>query len=649
MILDKFNFFIKKFHTKHINKDKNSIIKCPLSNIDNNGECNCIPVITKSKFHIWFHCENHKNIKYIELNTYLFLTNIDKIFIKGPRKINETNLSENIKFIQENSVKSKFKLGINKVNQNSGSFIVQIKAKLDEKIKDLNNFLMIYKDNKNFDETFKIQSMLNIKNTYFHFSKMLSIYIYFIIIKRLINELHDTPFDIKNKIMILKNLGYASDFLVDFKMMPFKSYFEKGLPKKSKKKNKNKKNNKDLKFYWIIEFYLEEEKKYEDDNKNVFISVNEKGIISIFKLNFFKSKNQLSNNEKKNFYEFITSKVIPDFKPIKITKLKNLFNQKENDNYFLINSKNLTTIGKAIIINVIENNNSEQKDRYKFEIVQTIKDINGLYSSYEISFKGKNYLLDFYKVFYIWKLNPEKNQLEYEIIGNEIIEDSQKYNYGPLIYEESKKLFIIQCFSPNVLIEFYQFIEENENFRIIKLDNNIKFNEDQSVLKSNNNYFIYKNKYLLLASGKNKNNSFGGIYIIDLDEFKIIMHQTFLKYKSIYCIIPSKIDNIFICSSVFCTNKIKKIKKCENDKTNNYNINRGRLLLVEIEEKEDKISLKILKHLEGGDNYYINCNKLFFDEYFFTSMYENNSLIKFHQNMKKFSRFFKMVNNIKNN
>ena len=132
--------------------------------------------------------------------------------------------------------------------------------------------------------------------------------------------------------------------------------------------------------------------------------------------------------------------------------MKNLFNQKENDNYFLINSKNLTTIGKAIIINVIENNNSEQKDRYKFEIVQTIKDINGLYSSYEISFKGKNYLLDFYKVFYIWKLNPEKNQLEYEIIGNEIIEDSQKYNYGPLIYEESKKLFIIQCFSLNVLI-----------------------------------------------------------------------------------------------------------------------------------------------------------------------------------------------------
>ena len=73
------------------------------------------------------------------------------------------------------------------------------------------------------------------------------------------------------------------------------------MPKKCKKKNKNKNNNKDLKFYWIIEFYLEEEKKYEDDNKNVFISVSEKGIISIFKLNIFKSKNQLSNNEKKKF------------------------------------------------------------------------------------------------------------------------------------------------------------------------------------------------------------------------------------------------------------------------------------------------------------------------------------------------------------
>ena len=56
---------------------------------------------------------------------HLFLNNIDKIFIKGPRKINENNLSENIKFIQENSVKSKFKLGNNKVNQISSSFIVK--------------------------------------------------------------------------------------------------------------------------------------------------------------------------------------------------------------------------------------------------------------------------------------------------------------------------------------------------------------------------------------------------------------------------------------------------------------------------------------------------------------------------------------------
>ena len=83
---------------------------------------------------------------------------------------------------------------------------------------------------------------------------------------------------------------------------------KKVCQKKVKRKNKNKKNNKDLKFYWIIEFYLEEEKKYEDDNKNVFISVNEKGIISIFKLNFFKSKNQLSNNEKKIFMNLLLQK-----------------------------------------------------------------------------------------------------------------------------------------------------------------------------------------------------------------------------------------------------------------------------------------------------------------------------------------------------
>ena len=101
--------------------------------------------------------------------------------------------------------------------------------------------------------------------------------------------------------------------------------------------NKNKKEKKEvIKFYWIIEFYSENEKKY-NDNKNKFIAVNEKGIIAIFSLNFSRNNNQIFSEEIMSPYELIATKEIQDFKPIKITKFEKFFNKKENDNIFLIN------------------------------------------------------------------------------------------------------------------------------------------------------------------------------------------------------------------------------------------------------------------------------------------------------------------------
>lgn len=47
-----------------------------------------------------------------------------------------------------------------------------------------------------------------------------------------------------------------------------------------------------------------------------------------------------------------------------------------------------------------------------------------------------------------------------------------------------------------------------------------------------------------------------------------------------------------------------------------------------IEEENNKINLKILAQKEQGLFFFINCEKLFLDEYFFTSIYKNNSLNK---------------------
>ena len=433
----------------------------------------------------------------------------------------------------------------------------------------------------------------------------------------------------KNKIILAKNLNYVYEVIEKNKDNSFEKIMEK--THKEKKKGHNS-----YKFDWIIEFYFDEEIK-SDCDKNIFIALSCWGDILIFSIYLFKNSinNKLNSNEgKKRPYEIIKIEKIDIFKPTRITKLKKLFKPKKNNNFFIINSRNSSKWGQAVIINVIENPDVDLKKRYNITIIQKIDDINGLFSSIEFYYKENTYLLNFYNNFYLWEYNSEINQIEKHIIENNVINNDQIFNYGPLMFEENKKLFIIQCFSPYFIIEFYNLAEKNDEFSFQKIDKVIEFeNEDNMPLKKINNYCFYKSRYLLLSSCINKNKSKGGIFIIDLEQFEIIAFQRFPKYTSINCIIPTKNDNIIIGSSVFNFKKYRN-KAIDKNKQNEININRGRLLLLEIIETNNDIYLDIKKYSEGGTFYYINCGKLFFETYFFSSIYKSNCLIKLNENGK---------------
>ena len=637
--LEKLKYLINNYEKQFLKNIKKPIIKCLLSEFEenNNRECSNIPLITKKKYCISFACDNHNNKKNIIIRANFLLKNINKIFIESPRlnqNDNNENLSDSIILLKENIVK--FEFNINHLRRKIGVFKTHIRKNLNEKIKVINDFLNDYITENKCDESFKAQSLKRFKNIYFPFLEKLNLLIYLIMINRLIYEFK--YFDIlsyKNRIILLINLKNASE-LIERKNKNFDKSGKKRINRKNKKLNS-------FKFNWIIEFYSNEEIK-SNINKNVFIATNELGFIYILLINF-KSTNEILTEEITNAYELINTKKIENFKPNKITKLKKLFKTKETDNYFIINSMQSARFGKALIINVIENNNYiDIKEKYKIEIVQLIKDVNGLYTSIEFFYKEKNYLLSFYNNFYLWIYNSELNQIEKNSIENEINNDEQDFNYGPLIYEEIKKLFIIQCFLPKTKLIFYKLIEDNDRFNFDKIDKTIQFKEEESFFKINNNYFIYNNRYLLLCSGKMKNNKSGGIYTIDLEKFEIISFHQFQKCIAINSMIPSKRNNIILVSSIF---SYKKFYKYSNDKFNEKSDNqvakifeRGRMLTIEIKNENNKILFKI-KNFSEGPFFFINCKNLILDEYIFTSFHKDNNLIKLKED-GKFITYFKI-------
>ena len=632
--LEKYNYLIENLNLEKLKKNNGQILKCLLGKKsgNDNKDCNCIPLIKFNKFNISFYCEHHSKEKNMAINALFLLENIDKIFVQSPRRNDENinNIENIIDLMKENLVK--FKLNTTALKQRIKLLISRLGYFLKEKITFFRNLLNDYKNNEiSYDEAFRTQSLKKIKNIYSPFLQHLNLFMYIIILKSLINEFKHSPFiNAENRLKLLINFNNSQKIFESNN----KKIFDKFIKKYMKKREKGKKI---LKFSWIIEFYLDDEIKYKE-NKNIFLGINEKGIIAIFSIFFFNNQNSIITQEKESVYNLIRTKKIESFKLIRITKLKKLFKRKENDNYYILNSMNSDQLGKALIINITENdNNINIKEKYEIKIVQSIKDVNGLYSSLEFYYKGKVYLLNYYSSFYLWIYDYTKNEIKKSKNENEII-DNKNYNYGPLIYSENKNLFIIQCFAPKTFIEFYKLlsVENGDKFNFIKLDKIIEFKEEESTLKSNNNYYLYKDKYLLLGSGRRKNNSLGGIYIIDLERYEKIAFQTFQKCVSINSIVPTRFDNLLIVSSVFnykkfFLDKMKKPKNRNDDKNNTRKIdlNRGRLISLEIKEEENnKISLKINSYKEGDTFYFINCQKLFFNEYFFTSIYKNNSLIK---------------------
>ena len=632
--IEKLNYLIKNYNKQFIKNIKKPIIKCLLGEIqgNDNKECNHIPLITRKKYSISFFCDNHNNKKNIDIEAYSLIKNMDKIFIKSPRFLknednnNKENINNNINLLKNIS---KFELNITNLKKKIQFIKTNKRKKLKEKISNFNNFLSDYNNKNKYDESFIIQSLKRIRNIYISFTKDLNSLIYLIIINRLLYEYeHEScnNLNVKNKIILLINLKNSLELIERNKYKISNESTRKQTKKKKYKKNKHK----SFKFNWIIEFYFENEIKSNID-KNVFIAISELGFIYIILVNF-KTTYEINIEEKTNVYELIMSEKFENFRPNKITKLKHLFKTKTTDNYFIINSMKDKEFGKAIIINVVENNNYiDIKGKYKIEIVQIIKDVNGLYSSLEFFYKDKNYLLNFYSHFYLWSYNQEINQIEKNIIENGIFNDNNNFNYGPLIYEENKKLFIIQCFKPKSIIEFYKLIEEKENFNFDKIDKIIEFKEEESTLKINNNYFIYNSKFLLLSSGRMNNNTTGGIYIINLEKFEKISFYKFYKCAAINSIIPSKTNNIILVSSIYLYKQyLKNLKDKSNEKSNKIiynNVNRGRMLTIKIIEVNSKISFKIQNFTEGPF-YFINCKNLFLDEYFFTCVHKNNNLIK---------------------
>ena len=293
---------------------------------------------------ISFTCVHHTNENKMELGVIYLLENFDKLFIQSPRVfIQDDNNDKNkeIKYLKENIVK--FELNISSLRKKIHLFITQLRDNLRKKIQGFNAFLSDYRDKNKYDEIYRSESLRRISNIYASFLEKLNLLLYFIMVRRLVYEYENSiELNTKNKIILLINLKYALEVIGEIKKIAFEKLAKSMF-------NKKIKNTKSIKFSWIIEFYPEEEKKFIDD-KNIFLAINEKGIIAIFSLIIFNNKTSLMKEEKEKSYELIKIEKISDLKAIKITKLRKLLKAKENDNYFIINSMNSNEFGKAYII-----------------------------------------------------------------------------------------------------------------------------------------------------------------------------------------------------------------------------------------------------------------------------------------------------------
>ena len=367
----------------------------------------------------------------------------------------------------------------------------------------------------------------------------------------------------------------------------------------------NAKIKKKFKLRWIIPFYYKEEIQ-NDLDKNIFIAISSDGNVLIY---LFNDVSKIYPNEKA-LYKLIKKVTIDNnCNQIKIMKLKNIFSSlqlKGKNNYFLISS---FLEDKAIIINLKEKYENTLEERYQFEMIQTIKFERGLYSSIEIEFNEQNYLINYHKIFTLCIYNENKNEIEFKDVNVKMVSNNdelfeKKYVYGPLIQGNiNKNLIIAMTIIPIQKIEVYEIDKSKKDLSLILLGNILFDKKDNYFSVQNNNYFLYKDKYLLLASVENKiTKRKGGIYIFDIEKFHCKNYFQNNRVASFRCILGIN-DNTLICSlEMYTSRKYFRV---------------GGIALLYAEEKNNNLNLKIRENkiFEGKYNY-INCNTLISNSFF---------------------------------
>ena len=580
---------------------ENKIIRCFHDEENEKEKCHCIPIIKKRLYGMEFSCDN-KDFKFLETENIIKLIYKNKLFeeIQSDNKNNKIIKITDEK--KENTIiikKGNFYIeGKNKIKEHkyANNLYKDFRKKIDRLIK---KYRIILSDFNNNNKNQNDELQRKIKNIFFTLMKYINNFIYCLIIKRLVKESLELENNDKNIENILLNLEIAESTLkyIDKKDLNDKLFSNK---------NKYKKN----KLNWIIPFYFKEEIK-DDLDKNIFIAISFEGNVFLYLLN-------------SNGYKLINMKKIEGLNTlVKLTKLRNIMKSDKINNYFLISSIIFDT---ALIINVLEESDKNLDERFKINIFQKIKIEGGLYSSIEIDYKGKNYLLNYHKTFDLWLFNENKNQIESkEIMVNETkSEDNfdKKRIYGPLIQGKiNKNLIITQMKTPVNLIEVYLIDEIDGKICLNQKSFTRLDKKDNYFAIHNNNYHLYKDRYLLLAAIDNKlTKKNGGIYLFDIEKNQTINFFQFKNVTSVNCIIK-KNDNTLICSS-----DIKILSP-------QISFNEGGLFILKIIEDNNQINLVMSENgIFEGKNKYLQCGDFLFENYFTSSSMTNNAIIKINEN-----------------
>ena len=620
-ILKKCNYLIKFMEIVEYNKliNQSLIIRCFHDDDNKSKECNRIPIIIKTNFGMKFSCDN-KNFTFKMVYDIIEKIIEKKIFVEIPSIGNNSDKKAQQEEKNENKIKIKFiKLKLNGINniQNKSQKRFCFELKFVEKlIKKFKNKLNEYNNN----ELQKCEIERKIKNIFLQLSKHINNFIYWLIIKKLIKE----SLGFKEENANLQNLKLSLEN-TEILFTPLKEKNTNILSSNSQEQK--------IKVCWQIPFYYDDETKNILD-KNIFIGISKNGYVYIFVMNIaFK----IMHNNKYQ-YIIITKKnlgLLQFQKIILKLKKKNTIENNIKNNYFLISSY-IEEI--ALIINVCEKLDNPLEERFKIELIQKIKYENGLYSSIQIEYLNENYLLNYHKNFTLWFFDPKGNELKSKELTVKKIQyeekSKKKYIYGPLIQGNlNKNLIIGQIIFPIQIIEIYELT--NELCLIQKGE--IKLNgKTNYISRENNNYFLYKNKYLFITSFKskiNKENKFagkiekkiikGGIYIFDIEKYICINHITFddiITFNSIL----KKNNNIIICSITTIRNK--------NGKRAKSNHTEGKLILLDIVEKDNEILLnRKEKNVCKGNCKYINYSDFIFESYFLCSSEDTNGVVELNQ------------------